>query len=89
MATRHQERRRSRRAAYRTEARHLAGRLGHADNGASAAVKLVAVGTWDGPAGAITGTAVSVIVRGRYEIRVVDGFASTTLVRLVRALEQV
>ena len=89
MAVNYRERRRSKRAAYRTETRLRVGRLGFTDSSVGAPVKLVAVGTWNGPVEATAGSPLSVVVRGRYEVRVVDGFASTTLVRLVRALEQV
>jgi hypothetical protein len=55
---------------------------------AGAETKFVAVGTttWSGrpPSGA----ALSFVVRGRYEIRVAEGFQSGTLMQLVRTLEQ-
>ena len=89
MAMNYRERRRSRRVAHRTETRRGVGRLEGADSRAGAPVKLVAVETWNWPTGATTGSPLSVVVRGRYEVRVVDGFASTTLVQVVRALEQV
>ena len=89
MATNYREKRRSRRADTRTAARQGLVELNPLESRSGAPPKLVKVGRWSGGSEHAAGSSLTVMVGDRFEVRVGSGFEPATLVRLVRALEQV
>ena len=85
VARSYREKRRARRSGHRAPGGNGAGGVG----GAGGESRLVALGTVTWPVGLGSDTALSVVVGGRYEVRVGDGFQASTLVRLVESLERV
>ena len=89
MAINYREKMRSRRADTRTAARQGLVGLSPSESGSAAPPKLVEVGRWSGGRECTPGSSLTVVVGDRFEVRVGSGFEPATLVRLVRALEQV
>ena len=89
MATNYREKRRSRRADTRTAARQGLIGLNPSESRFSSPPRLVEVGRWSGGIVGTPGASLAVVVGDRFEVRVGRGFEPATLVRLVRALEQV